>query len=108
MVLDVKETLFFEAPKVLFVPCGVTPHPTALRSPTRRQLKVRASSTRKGRRNTLSRLAKSRAVEGLGGAPGLRPEWMYVYRFDEGRRPARRVGHELGAGAVLCGYPRRP
>ena len=33
---------------------------------------------------------------------------MCMYRFDADRRSARTGFHELGAGAGLIGYPRRP
>ncbi len=61
-----------------------------------------------GRRNTDGRRAFRRAVGGLGGAPGRRPECDVYYRFDADRRSARTGFHELGAGAGLIGYPRRP
>lgn len=61
-----------------------------------------------GRRNTDGRRAFRRAVGGLGGAPGRRPECDVCYRFDADRRSARTGFHELGAGAGLIGYPRRP
>ncbi|GEM_PF-6285919 len=54
------------------------------------------------------RRAFRRAVGGLGGAPGRRPECDVCYRFDADRRSARTGFHELGAGAGLIGYPRRP
>ena len=54
------------------------------------------------------RRAFRRAVGGLGGAPGRRPECDVYYRFDADRCSARTGFHELGAGAGLIGYPRRP
>ncbi len=68
----------------------------------------RHSFSHKRRRNADGRRAFRRAVGGLGGAPGRRPECDVCYRFDADRRSARTGFHELGAGAGLIGYPRRP